>query len=193
MNPGKIAPNEKASVLEGGRQRARPAAAARTEDQIDRLIRNAPGALDIFSPPRKREAAFESVADQDRPSVGRRTVHYTDRWVGGHIGVLVVRLDDPRSFRVRVDHVVDGAVIFDRSGRVLKLCLTIISAGNEGYGMRTIRISKGTGQPCIAVGIKAVRPTQRRAEFTHGLIHLDAAADGRLLIPQQAALDVHVL
>jgi hypothetical protein len=44
-----------------------------------------------------------------------------------------------------------------------------------------------------AVRVKVVVPAERSREFTDRLIHLDAAIDGILLIPQQAALDVYVL
>ena len=54
-------------------------------------------------------------------------------------------------------------------------------------------ISQGAAQPRVAVGIEAVVPTHRGGEFAHGLVHLDSPIDGVFLVPQEAAVDVHVL
>ena len=50
----KSPPKKEAVVLKGGRHRDRPAAAARTEDQIDSLFTGVPCARNILSSARER-------------------------------------------------------------------------------------------------------------------------------------------
>jgi hypothetical protein len=54
---------------------------------------------------------FEIVINQERCAVGSSTVHDSDFFVCGHVGVLPVGLNDPIAFGICVNEVVDGAVV----------------------------------------------------------------------------------
>src|SRR5690242_14139614 len=96
MNPRKIAANEEASVLKGGRQSHRRARATGTEHEVDHIwILGAPRTRDVFPAPRQREPAAERVTQQDCTTPRRRALHDTDLLVRRHIGVLKVGLNDP--------------------------------------------------------------------------------------------------
>ena len=70
MNPRKVSAKEEASVLKGGRQSDRRARAARTEHQIDSLLRRLPRTRDIFPAYGERKPVFESVIHRDRSARG---------------------------------------------------------------------------------------------------------------------------
>jgi hypothetical protein len=119
------------------------------------------------------------------------------------MSVLEIRGDGPRRRIIRVNQIQDGFVILEERGRG---CLKKggrgrhfsgvreIAAGNHRNGIGIVdRIRRGPGQPCVPVRIKSVVPRQCKSEWVGRIVQLGAAADGRLLAPQEPAFDVHVL
>src|SRR4030081_496888 len=61
------------------------------------------------------------------------------------------------------------------------------------FSLLMVQAAGGAGEPIVAVGINSIVQRVREGERTERVVGLHAAADDRLLVPQQAALDVHVL
>ena len=112
MHPGKVSANEEASALKSRRQGDGCGLAARTVHQIDEIgIILAARARDIFPAHRQREPMPEGVIHQDRAARGVRSLGDADARVGGNVGVLEVRLNDPGAFVIGVDDIVKARVV----------------------------------------------------------------------------------
>src|SRR5205807_6961975 len=108
---------------------------------------------------------LEVVSEQKRAASCGRAPGYSDFWVGGYVGVLKVRLDHPGFLAVGENHVVDLAVVLGRRRSRGVRRLRKIPAANKREGTRGIKgVRQRARQPCIAVGIEAVVPTQGSAE-----------------------------
>ncbi len=97
--------------------------------------------LAIYSQrPASEKPFLEGATQQYRAAIGRRALHDADLRVGRHIGVLPVRLDDPSPLCVRVNHVVNTAVVLHWCGRGLISCLSVIPTPHECQAMGPIGI-----------------------------------------------------
>src|SRR4029077_14256556 len=110
-NIGQVSANEETAPLIGRRDRERCRGTAWAVQQIDGSVCGTPRARDIFPANREREAVFEGVTRQHRPTGRRCTLRHADLRVCGHVGVLKVGLEDPMTLCVCVDDVVNLAVV----------------------------------------------------------------------------------
>src|SRR5207253_1894000 len=104
---------------------------------------------------------------------------------------------------IGVDDVEDAAVVLEKrrlrddgqsGGDGVLVGVVEVAAADHGQRIFLVDGPRGrAGQPIVAVGIKAVVQRGREGERTQRVVGLYAAADDRLLVPQQTALDVHVL
>src|SRR5579859_3372474 len=92
MNISEVSTNEEAAALESGCHCDRCGSAARAVQQIDSLVRGAPGTRDIFPAHWQREPVLKGVTRQHRAARRGCALHDADLLVGGHIGVLKVGL-----------------------------------------------------------------------------------------------------
>jgi hypothetical protein len=72
--------------------------------------------------------------------------------------------------------------------------MRVVAARNQFKCVLLVEgVGGGAGKPGEPVRVKAVIPRKREGERIHRVVQLSAAADRWLLVPQEAALDVHVL
>src|SRR5262249_14308395 len=92
--------------------------------------------------PTKREAVFEGVIYQERATVSRSALNDAYFRVGWHSAVLIVWLDNPGSFCIRVYDGVHAAVVLHRCTQGLKLCLPQVSHRSECQTVRPVGIGQ---------------------------------------------------
>src|SRR5579883_650161 len=137
----------------------------------------------------------KTVIHQQSAALCTSTLLNPDTRMGRHICVLKVRLNHPISFSVGVDEIVDLLIVeIERRCRSVSGIRSSIAASGKTQAVGGIESpGKGTGKPTVAIGIKTIIPTEGGAEFAVAPVHLQTAIDGIFLVPQQPALDVHVL
>src|SRR5712675_1193953 len=111
MNNRQISAKEECIFAIGRGHGERKSAATRTIEQVYSTITDASCGLDVFNSRSQRKSAFEVVCSQERSPFGAGALGYADLRVSRHIGVLEVGLNNPTSFAVRIEQVVDLGVI----------------------------------------------------------------------------------
>src|SRR5215472_18386956 len=72
--------------------------------------------------------------------------------------------------------------------------MRVVAAGSQDESVRAVeRVGRRAGKPSVPVRVESVIPRKREGDRTLRVIQLGAAADRRLLVPYEAALDIHVL
>src|ERR1035441_10487616 len=113
--PREIAAKVHASFLVGWCRCESGACAARSKtQQVGRSIGCTPRTRQIFPAHRKRETALECVADIDSAASCGCALRDAYLQVGRQFAVLEVRLHDPGTLGVRIDHHVHIAIVLDR-------------------------------------------------------------------------------
>ena len=162
MDVGNFAACEEHFVLVGRRQRDGSRIAPLSIQQVRRTIADAAGSRNIFRSSRHEHVVRQVIGTQNRLSLARRRATDADLVVGGNMGVLEIRLHHPVLRSMRINHVVDGAVVLGhwRSKRVVA-GMSQVPAGNETQAVGSVKcVRDGPRQSVPAVGIEAIVPCQ---------------------------------
>src|SRR6266446_5439018 len=72
--------------------------------------------------------------------------------------------------------------------------MRIIAAGNDGEGVLFVEcVGYRAPEPSEPVRVKSVIPRKREGERVGGIVQLNATVYGVFLVPQEAALNIHIL
>src|SRR5580704_16887812 len=187
--------NKPDAFLIGRGESHRPSGTARAIKQVRRAVLYRAARTDVFGPTGNTDIVVDRVARQDRAAIGRGVMAEAERRALSYIGVLEIGRDRPRRVAVGVDQIDDVAVVLrERGGEGRFEGGAEIAAAGYGQSVDLVDLPGGrTGNPVIVLRIEAVIQRHREGDRPKRVVSLDAAADCRLLVPQQPALDVHVL
>lgn len=192
---GELRASEKALFLIGGRDRERTRPASGSIQKIDRAILGVATAGDVRNPDGKEQVFGQMVAGKQRLTLGGCGARNTDFQVGRHTRVLEIRLNDPLAQGVRIDQVVNLAVVLkERRYHAGIPGPAKVSTRNNLKAVRRIDgVCGRASQPVKTIRVKAIVPRQGTAESTLTVIELHSTADIVFLVPNETAFNIHIL
>ena len=195
LHIGKLSAGEEIVILVGGRHGDGPRLTTRSIHQINRAIGGIAGARNVLGPGGQGNVGGEGITRQNGRASGPRAAFHADSGIGRHLGVLEVGLNHPWARAIGIDQVVDVAVVLiNRGGECGITRLSRIAHAHETHGVGGVNgVGQVAGKPVEAIGVETVTPCERGAQWPRAVVDLHPAIDGVFLVPQQAALDVHIL